>query len=342
MDRNELKERLTEFLHRKTDARSVDIQKLSSMIGGASQEAWALDVVLEDSNQARTKQELVVRIGEPSQSDFGDFEVDEFALLEAAYDHEVKVPRPYYRGDDSLCSPFYVMERIQGETLGHRLVHKDQYAEAREVIVQQMARHAARIHEIDPGRDNLDFLEIPDTTTSPAERELQRLVSIYDQVAENLDPHPAFELAFHWASNHSPDPNSLAVVHGDYRVGNIIFDEDGLKAILDWELAHVSDPVADLGWACVGAWRFGGQKPVGGIGDYDEFLEAYEEESGRSVDLQRLRFWEIFGELRWGIITMRQANRSLKDPETVDVELEAIGRRTAATEWRLLNKLEEW
>jgi aminoglycoside phosphotransferase (APT) family kinase protein len=91
----------------------------------------------------------------------------------------------------------------------------------------------------------------------------------------------------------------------------------------------------DLGWMCVRSWRFGGPKPVGGIGDRDAFFAAYGDAAGIAVDPERVRWWEIFGNLRWGIMCITQA-RAYLDGRSNSVELAAIGRRTAETEWELL------
>jgi aminoglycoside phosphotransferase (APT) family kinase protein len=127
-----------------------------------------------------------------------------------------------------------------------------------------------------------------------------------------------------------------ALVHGDFRIGNMLFGEDGLRAVLDWELAHVGDPMEDLGFICVRSCRFGGSKPVGGIGEREEFFAAYEAAGGGAVDPERVRWWEVFGNLRWGVICLSQA-RTYLDGVSNSVELASIGRRTAETEWELLS-----
>src|SRR4029079_12898043 len=123
--------------------------------------------------------------------------------------------------------------------------------------------------------------------------------------------------------------------HGDFRIGNVLFGPEGLRVMLDWELAHIGDPAEDMGFICVRSWRFGGPKPVGGIGDRTDFFDAYEKAGGAKVDPEWVRFWEVFGNLRWGIICISQA-RAYLDGVSNSVELASIGRRTAETEWELL------
>ena len=81
-------------------------------------------------------------------------------------------------------------------------------------------------------------------------------------------------------------------MHGDFRHGNLIIGPDGVRAVLDWELAHLGDPMEDLGWICVNSWRFGEiDKPVGGFGTREELFAGYEA-AGRRVDPERV---EILG-----------------------------------------------
>ena len=134
-----------------------------------------------------------------------------------------------------------------------------------------------------------------------------------------------FELAFRWLRARLPSAAAPALVHGDYRIGNVIFGPEGVRTILDWELCHLGDPAEDLGWLCVRAWRFGSDdKPAGGIGTREELFAAYERGGGAPVDPLRVRFWEVFGNPKWAIIHV-QAKTHL-DGMVRSVELAAIGR----------------
>jgi aminoglycoside phosphotransferase (APT) family kinase protein len=206
-------------------------------------------------------------------------------------------------------------------------------------MTAQLGEAAALIHRIDPAKHHLDFLPAPAPGESPAASEVDR----YDLVYRVLAPqaHPVIELALRWLRQNLPSGGRSVLVHGDYRVGNVMFGPDGLRSVLDWELPHIGDPMEDLGWLCTRAWRFGSDaKPVGGIGEREELFRAYEKISGEPVEPQRVRFWEIFGNLKWGIICMQQA-RTYLDGRQRSVELASLGRRTAETEWELLNLIEE-
>ena len=201
----------------------------------------------------------------------------------------------------------------------------------------------AQIHAVPLEKHGLTALPAPPPGASPAAFELDRYEQIFRAIA--LEPHPAFELAFRWLRRH---PVVLAakaaaarrtLVHGDFRMGNVLFGPEGLRLMLDWELAHVGDPMEDMGLICVRSWRFGGPKPVGGIGEREPFFAAYEAAGGARSIPERVRFWEVFGNLRWGIICLSQA-RAYLDGISKSVELASIGRRSAETEWELLTLIE--
>jgi len=268
---------------------------------------------------------------------------DEFRLLAATRAAGAPVPQPMFVGEAELGRPFYLMERLAGETIGRRLVRDERFAAARRVLPAQLAEALAAIHRVplnagSPPTDALDFLPRPAPGQPVVESELDRLDELYRQIT--VEPHPAFEIAFRWLRGRQPAGNDVALVHGDFRIGNVMVGEEGLRAVLDWELAHVGDPFEDLGWLCVRSWRFGmDHLPLGGIGQREELFAAYARASGRDVDPEAVRFWEVYGNLRWGVFTLVQV-RSFLDGLSPSVELASIGRRTAETEWELLNLIE--
>ncbi len=160
---------------------------------------------------------------------------------------------------------------------------------------------------------------------------------------EHLDlhgePHPTFELAFRWLEDRRQTNDSPCIVHGDLRLGNVIVDHDGLAAVIDWELAHLGNPLQDLGWACVPAWRFGSPLPAAGVGTREQLLDAYNDEAGTDFTVDELRWWEVFGILRWGVMCITQAQRHLTG-STRSHELAAIGRRVCENEHDLFLALD--
>ncbi len=223
---------------------------------------------------------------------------------------------------DALGSSWFLSEAVEGETIARRILRDEAFAGARAVLPAQLGAALAATHTA--ALDGLEGLERQD--------ELVR----YREVADELGlVSPAFELAFRWLERHRPTATTETLVHGDFRLGNLIIDASGLSAVIDWELAHIGDPMEDLGWLCVRAWRFGGPKPVAGLGDYDELFAAYEQASGRAVDPEVVRWWEVLGTLKWGIMCGMQAERH-RSGATRSVELAAIGRRIPEQEFDLM------
>jgi aminoglycoside phosphotransferase (APT) family kinase protein len=256
----------------------------------------------------------------------------EYALLEAAATAGVPVPRvrALLPADGPLGNGF-VMDRVEGETIPRRILRDDEYASARPLLAAQCGAIAARIHATDVSM-------LPALAMHGAAFQL-------DQYRTNLDafgePHPTFELGLRWlATNPPPEPPEPVLVHGDYRNGNLIIGPDGVRAVLDWELAHLGDPVEDLGWLCVKSWRFGVvDKLVGGFGDVDDMLHAYEQAGGKRIDKDTLRWWIALGTLKWGVICIGQAFTHLNGVVR-SVELATLGRRVVEMEWDLLGILE--
>jgi aminoglycoside phosphotransferase (APT) family kinase protein len=339
MDVPEMERRLAAFIARQVGVDHVAVSGLRRLPGGASREIWSLDVDYEHDG-TRLQLPLVLR-RDPSSQAVGAPRRDEFDLLRAAAAEGVPVPAVHWLGDDPalLDGPFFLMQRVDGETLPRRLLRDAEYAEARGVMTAQLGRILAAIHRIDRQKHQLGFLSEPGPDESPAQNEMERYEQIFRSIAP--DPHPTFELAFRWLRQRLPHGNPRVVVHGDYRIGNVIFGPEGVRTVLDWELAHVGDPMEDLGWICVRSWRFGNDdKPVGGIGVREELFRAYEDGGGQPVDPQRVRFWEVLGNLKWAIMTIMQARTYLYG-FVKSVELASLGRRTAEMELELLTLMED-
>ncbi|HSR58675.1 MAG TPA: phosphotransferase family protein [Candidatus Binataceae bacterium] len=336
MDAGEMTERLRAFIREQGPFRNVKIENLRKMPGGASREIWSFDCTMENDAGA-SKRAMVLR-RDPGAHNIATNRRHEFMVLRAAFSEGVPVPEVFWVSEDpkDLGAPFFIMERVDGETIARRLLRDEQYANARKAMPVQLAQILARIHTIDPRKHELDFL--PEPGPNAAMTEVKRYEETFRRLA--LQPYPAFELAFRWLYARVPKAPRKTLVHGDYRIGNVIFGPDGVRSILDWELAHLGDPMEDLGWMCVRAWRFGADdKPVGGLGEREDFWAAYEKASGFPVDPATARFWEVFGNLKWGIITISQARTHL-DGFVNSVELASIGRRTVETELELLNLIE--
>ncbi len=299
------------------------ITGLTPLTGGASRQTWRFDATRADHSVER----LVLRMDHAGAPAAGlRLEAD---LLDAARRAGVPVPEVVIGGVTTSASgaghSYLVMRFVDGETIPRRILRNDDLASARDVLAAQCGVVLAAVHRIAPtavpglsGGDQLEDLRI-----------------LLDQVGQ---PHPAFELALRRLAQNRPSPHRSAVVHGDFRNGNLIVGPEGIRAVIDWELAHVGDPMEDLGWLCVKAWRFGSTLAVGGFGTIDAMVEAYEAAGGAAVDRAELAWWEVFGTLRWGIIAIVQTMTHISGTHR-SVELAAVGRRVCEMEWDLMEML---
>jgi aminoglycoside phosphotransferase (APT) family kinase protein len=301
---------------------AVEIRDLQRNSGGASRATWSFDAV-HDSGTER----LILRLAS-NDGDGAVMMVEAAAMREAA---RVGVPEPEVltatADSSALGAPYLVMRRIDGETIARRILRDDAYSDARPLLAAQCGTILGALHRMDPAA----LPPLPDVDP------LDGLRALFEQTEV---VSPTLELAFRWLETHRPEAFGKTVVHGDFRNGNLIVGSDGIRAVLDWELVHLGDPLEDLGWLCVRAWRFGAEAPVGGFGPYEDLFAAYEEASGRAVDPQAVHWWELFGTVRWGVICILQANRHLKAGER-SVELAAIGRRLCEQEYDCLGLLDE-
>jgi aminoglycoside phosphotransferase (APT) family kinase protein len=221
----------------------------------------------------------------------------------------------------------YITERVAGETLGARIVREERYAAARSVMARQCGEILAAIHRI-------DFAAAPFLMRQDAAEHVAAHRRIVDNYNFKL---PALDLALRWAAENVPRNQRHAVLHGDFRMGNMIVGEEGIRCVLDWELAQTGDPMQDLGWLCIRTWRFGGAGPVGGFGSREDLFAAYERESGYPVDPAHVRFWEAFGNVKWAVDCLLLGTRGVGE---VGIERSAIGRRIEEPLWDFFNLIE--
>jgi len=259
----------------------------------------------------------------------------EYLVMRAAYDAGVPVPQPYWFLDDLLGRPAALMQRLDGETIGRRIVKEPTLAEARKCLPEQMGAALAAIHAIDYNQPDLrETLPAPVPGQTPIQTQLEQCERDLDRIEE---PHPAMELGLRWLRLHEPPPpERLVLVHGDFRIGNMLVTPRGLNGVLDWEFPHVGDPAEDLSWSLVREWRFGADHlNFGGVGQPEDFFAAYQEQSGSRVDLARISYWEVLGNVRWAMGSLNQAQRHLSGVEP-NLEFASLGRRCAEIELEVL------
>lgn len=317
----ELAERLAPLLVRRTGWDEPRVEGLTRLSGGASRDTWSLDAVDREGRRhpliLQRQRSLVVSAWLATAL--------EARLLETA--RKAGVPTAavlaWSDGSDELGLPYLLFERIAGETIPQRILREERFASARGMLARQYGEALGRIQRIEPS-------EVPGLA-------FQDPLDHFEQVLDGLgEPSPALAFGFRWLRTHRPPAGDPVVVHGDFRNGNgIVAPEAGLQAVIDWELAHLGDPLEDLGWFCIRAWRFGSPLPVGGFGRYDEIIAGYEATSGRKVARETLRWWQIMGTVRWAVICLMQGATHWQGHRR-SVELAVTGRRAAEAEYDLM------
>ena len=314
-----MKERLESVL-RPVLGDDVTVENLRALTGGASRTTWAFDAV-DDQRRA-----LILRTGPPDDVHAG-------MELEAAVQRRAAAagaPVPHILAADNspaaLGNPYLICDAIGGETIV-RKIHRALDDSSRERLLQQCAQALAAIHRAEP--DGIGLTEG------------DQLAEWRDRLDQMGHTTATFEWAFRWLAANRPPASRRVLVHGDFRMGNLIVDESGLAAVLDWELVHIGEVYDDLAWFCIRAWRFGAPEHLGagGLGSVENLLSAYEAAAGEQLARETFRWWLTLATLRWGVICRFQAERHLSG-HTPSVELAAIGRRVGETEWDVLDLLE--
>jgi aminoglycoside phosphotransferase (APT) family kinase protein len=302
---------------------AVTVEGLTRLPGGASRETWSFDAVGDGGSRT----ELVLRRDPPGRPGEPGGMSREARVIAAARAAGLAVPEVLLSTDspDLWGAAGLVMRRVAGETIARRILRDAAYRQARKVLVRQVAEFAAGLHA----------LAVPAALPAP-----DPLAALRAQLAAivQADPgraSPVFELALRTLEAGRPPAREPVIVHGDLRLGNLIVGPDSLLAVIDWELVHAGNPAEDLGWFCVKAWRFGVDRPAAGLSSREELLAAYRAAGGADITPDELRWWEIFGTLRWGVMCMTQAQAHLSGAHR-SVELAAVGRRVCEQEWDLL------
>ncbi len=293
-----------------------EVRALARLTGGATKATWSFDAVIGSETLPLILQQASAGAGAGGIAPAVRGSKDA-ALMQAAVRAGVPAPRVrlVLEAEDDLGEG-YATDRIEGETLGRKINTEPRFAAVRPKLAGQCGAILAAIHRIDPA--GLDFL-----ATQTAAQQL----AAYRMLADAFDhPLPALELGLRWVAENLPKDPRTTVVHGDFRNGNLIVGEDGVRCVLDWELAQHGDPMLDLAWLCVKTWRFGGPLPVGGFGRREDLFEAYEKAGGGAVDPAHVRFWEAFGCIKWALMCMGKGLGYLHGARG-NVEAVAIGRR---------------
>lgn len=307
----------------------ISAERLS---GGASQETYRLTI----SDAGGAERPLAMRRAPGGKANthnsYNPGLAAEALLMQSAKAAGVPEPDVHYvlRKEDGLGEGF-IMSWLDGEALGARIVRAPELAAIRPKLAAECGQILARIHGIDLAATGLE--ECLKTMTAET-----FVHDTWDRYKGFDTPQPMIDYTARWLLDNLPDDVNLALVHNDFRNGNLMIGPDGVVAVLDWEVAHIGDPMRDLGWICTNSWRFGSDLPVGGFGTYDDLFTGYQSVSGQAVDRERVKFWEVFGSFWWAIGCLSMAEHYRAGPDNT-VERPAIGRRTSECQVDCVNLL---
>lgn len=330
MRNTDFEQQLARVIRQKLEGKLLSCEQLS---GGASQETYCLEVELE--NTGKTKLALrraPVVLAETENPERAGIR-GEVSLIRAAYKAKVPVPNIIlaFEAEDNLGEGF-IMQWLEGETLGARIVRAENLATIRPKLAYQCGQALARIHRIDLHATSLNTLL---QTVSPAES----VNTMWETYKELATPQPMIDYTARWLKQNLPDKSQSALVHGDFRNGNLMINSNGICAVLDWELAYIGDPMRDLGWLCTNSWRFGvADLAVGGFGARADLFQGYEDACGIRPNEEHVKFWEVFGSYWWAIACLGMANQN-RSATQKSVERPGIARRTSECQIDCVNLL---
>ena len=322
-----MQEELASALSKKLLAVGIEgkVSNLEPLTGGASKEIWKFEV---SKDKQSTK--MILRRGSGIEGPLAIKTADEARIQKEVIKVGAPVPTilAVSKNEEELGDS-YIMNFVEGESIARKILRDKEYKKALPVLAYQCGEAIARIHNVDI--DNFSFLP-----KKPAEDQLEDLYSTYQSFEQ---PSPVFEYAYLWLKEQDFSNFQESLVHGDFRLGNIIVNGEGLQSIIDWELAHIGNPLQDLGWVCGNSWRFGeNNKVVGGFGELEDLLKGYNSISKFQVNNEMVKCWQVFGTFRWGVICLIQAYAHLNG--TINsIEKAAIGRRVSETEIDIVDLL---
>lgn len=246
------------------------------------------------------------------------------------------IPTPeiiYIFDEEDDLGEGYLMDWMEGESVGSKISRGEEFKAIRPVLAKQCGQILGRLHSIDISATGLETV-------------LEKLKPI-DYVSQQYKIYkslkvqrPMIEYVARWLLENPPRDRPLCLVHNDFRNGNLLVNKlSGISGVLDWEIAHIGNPIRDIGWLCTPSWRFGVSKnTVGGFGMLNDLLASYEASGGSKLEQEELKFWMIFGSFWWAIACLLM-EKSYENGEDKSIERPIIGRRISECEVDCVNLL---
>ncbi len=293
--------------HRLPDAEDVRVEALERIFGGASRETYRF-VLRTRTAESESSRRLILRRDPPGSLIDTDRAV-EFGALRAFRGTAVPVPEALWLEEDPrwLDHPFFVMEEVAGFESSPQQIVLPPYAQHAERLAQRKWTILGEIARADPAERGLFDVMEPVAPEQCWRRELDYWEKQIDE--DELCPQPVIRAAVRWLRRYPPPPaQRVSVVHADFRTGNFLYDDEGeIHAILDWEMAHLGDPLEDLAWSINPVWRWARDERAGGLVPRDEAIRIWERASGLEADPHALHWWEVFSSVKGQAIWVSSA-----------------------------------
>ena len=340
---SELKDKIQNYLSSRLGGK-VSITNMISLTGGACQDNYLTDLHVEGGEYSGSHS-YVFRTDKGASLFSSLSRVEEYRVIEMAYNAGVKTPKPIWLEENrsTIGNPFYFMERISGKANGRYIVKDPKLNAVRKKLSAFLGENLAKIHSVKPEHCNDEVMRKKLTRFRDGKKDSVAGLAIEEIVKQNSElkePHPAVDLMINWLYSHICETDEPVLVHGDFRTGNFLVTPEEITGIVDWEFAHFGDRHEDIAWLCMRDWRFGKlNKEVGGFADRVEFYGEYEKHSGIAVNPEKVRFWEVIGNIRWALGSAAQAERHLSGADR-GIELASIGRRTCEMEMEAMRLIE--
>ena len=313
MDTLRLAEHLKRRMPHATDLRVINLVRIP---GGSSRETYSFDLEWTENGDRKTRPMIGRRdpIGGLLKTD----RQREYNVVEAMYRAGMKVPEPLFLELDPsvMDRPFFIMHRMPGRTAVGAAAALEPKP-LRRKLADDFITEMARLHKLDWRALKMEWLGVPKDLAEPARAQTQHWFDLYHQDRMN-EAWPIIDAAFAWLKANPVVADRIAIVHGDFRSGNFLFDDGGLISMLDWEMTHLGDPLEDLGWSSMRLW--GQDNLAGGLIDRDEYLRLYEQKCGAAVDRKRLFFYQVLGNAKMAVICLTGI-RDLAEGRTSDATM---------------------
>mgnify|MGYP001264470700 FL=1 len=330
-----MEEKLANYLKTKLSADTVSVSNLFRIPGGASRETWMFDAAWEAGGEKHF-QAFVVRKDPPASLLDTDREA-EYAFYSTFWDTRVPVPRMRWLEPDAtiLGGPFFIMDRILGCEANTRTILAPPYLQVQGEIARNMYEILGAIASFEWRGTPAERVSEAPTVETAWQKELAHWEGIID--AQELSPQPVMRAAIRWLRANPPPPaQRISVVHGDFRVGNFLYKDDGtIHGIVDWEMAHLGDPIEDLAWSFNQSWQWAKDGRPGGIVDRETAIATWERASGLKADRQALYWWGVFTNVKCQGIWVTGA-RSFQEGRTNELILPMVAYSLINTQDRYL------